>query len=103
MTSCVIVTTTTDDLDVAKAISKKIVEDDMARCVWRDEITSTFIWEGELQESKEYRLMVKSSHENKLHIMNMIKGMHNYDLPGILAINIDDGNPDFLNWLRGIG
>lgn len=103
MTSCVIVTTTTNDLEVAKKIAKSLVEEDIARCVWRDEIISTYMWEGELKEGKEYRLMVKSSHENKIHIMNMIKDMHNYDLPGVLAINIDDGNPDFLSWLRGSG
>lgn len=101
MSNCSITITTTDDLKVAKEIAEKLVEQDLAGCVWQDEVSSTYKWQGKIVTSLEYRLFIKSAKSKFTEISTIIKKYHNYDLPGIIEIVISDGDWEFLKWLGG--
>lgn len=101
MTNCSIIITTTDNLKIAKNISEKLVEKDLAKCVWRDEISSTYKWDGKLVTDSEYRIFIKSTKDKYNVIESVIKEMHNFDLPGIIEIDINNGNKKFLDWIKG--
>lgn len=101
MTNCSLVITTTDDIKIAEDISKKLVEESVARCVWRDDVTSTYEWEGKVKSSKEYRLFIKTTKDKFEKIESIIKNIHNYDLPAIIEVDLSNGNKEFLEWLKG--
>lgn len=100
MTNCSIIITTTDDLKVAKNIAEKLVDKNLAKCVWRDEINSTYEWEGKIVTDSEYRLFIKSTKAKYKDIEAIIKELHNYDLPGIIEIDITNGSKEFLSWIK---
>ncbi len=100
MTGCCIIITTTDKEKVAENIATTLVEQGFAKCVWNDNVKSTYMWEGKLTHDIEYRIMIKSAISNADKIIEEIKSMHNYSLPGIVQLNIDSGNENYLSWLR---
>lgn len=99
MTNCCIIITTTDNLETATHISHSIIKQNLARCVHRDNIESIYEWEGEIITSQEYRLTIKCTNLHAKAVMDYIKLEHNYKLPEIIKINIDDGNEEYLKWL----
>jgi len=54
------VKTAIDDIDVAKQITKSLLEKRLVSSVQQKEITSTWWWNNELEESKEYVLEMKT-------------------------------------------
>lgn len=101
MTNCCIIITTTDKEYIAQNIAQIVVEQNFAKCILQDEVKSTYMWEGKLTRDKEYRLMIKSAINDAEKIIELIKSNHNYSLPGIIQINIDSGDKNYLDWLGG--
>jgi periplasmic divalent cation tolerance protein len=99
MTHCCIIMTSTDKLEIATKISESLIKQKLAKCVHRDNIESVYEWNGEVVNSHEYRLMIKCKSSNAKAIMEYIKQEHNYTLPEIITINIDDGSEEYIKWL----
>ena len=96
---CCVVLTTTDDHDVAVKIAKSLIHGKLAACVQIEEVSSYFADEGDVQEVNEYRLMIKASDATYNDVAELVKLEHNYDLPQIVKIMIDDASEEYMNWL----
>jgi periplasmic divalent cation tolerance protein len=94
--------TTTDSLEVTQKISKTLIKEKLAACVQYHKISSVYEWEGKLEESEEYRILIKTTNTHLEEATNKILFIHNYDLPQILHIKIDGGSKTFLDWLGPI-
>ena len=57
------VLTTIDDKEAAGRIARVLVEQKLAACVQISAINSIYSWDGEVQESPEYRLLAKTTDE----------------------------------------
>ncbi|MGI4776194.1 MAG: divalent-cation tolerance protein CutA [Janthinobacterium lividum] len=99
-TVCVILTTT-DDKEIADKIAKKLVENDLAKCVQIDNITSYFQWEGSTSVTSEFRLTIKADAKNYQLIEKDIIENHNYQLPQIIKFDISGGYSRYLQWIEG--
>lgn len=99
MTNCCIIMTTTDNPDIATNISIDLVKLGFAKCIQKDNIESIYEWEGKVETGNEYRLMIKCVSSNAKAIMEYIKQKHNYTLPEIIQINIDNGSEEYIKWL----
>ena len=96
---CCIILTTTDDIYVAEKISKSLIDGNLAACVQLEEVSSYFKYEGEFRKEKEYKLTIKASDASYNDIADLICLEHNYDLPQVIKIDIDDGTEEYINWL----
>ena len=96
---CCIILTTTNDRQVAEHIATTLLEINLASCIQINDIDSYFKWESKIVSEKEYRLMIKAKVDNYTKIENIIINLHNYELPQIIRLNIDDGLPAYLNWI----
>ena len=72
----------------------------MTNCVQRDHVESIYEWDSKIVTSKEYRLMIKCVDTNEHLIVEYIKQVHNYDVPEIIRINIDDANKEYIKWMK---
>ncbi|RJX16206.1 divalent-cation tolerance protein CutA [Candidatus Bathyarchaeota archaeon] len=80
---------TTPTQENAEKISSMLMEEKLAACVSVvGEVKSTFYWEGKIEKEKEYLLIIKT----KDNLFNKV--------PEILALNIGQGNPDYLKWVE---
>ena len=85
----------------AQEIAKALVERRKAACVGIfPKGESFFWWAGRIDRAEEF-LVIAKSHKNLLdELTQVVKGIHSYDVPEIVALPITGGNPDYLDWLE---
>ncbi|WP_341756351.1 MULTISPECIES: divalent-cation tolerance protein CutA [unclassified Candidatus Tisiphia] len=96
---CCVILTTTDNQQVVDKLTISLLEANLSACIQVDNIVSYFKWEGKISSVPEYRIVVKAKSDNYNAIEKMIIDMHNYDLPQIIKLDIQDGLPAYLNWV----
>ncbi len=91
---------TTSSRSEAEQIAEAVVIEQLAACAnILDNVTSIFHWEDKLCRENEVVLILKTSGERAEELTARIKQLHSYDCPCIVALPIEGGNPDFLNWV----
>ena len=99
-TNYCLVMTTTDDYQTAIEISNRLVETNLAACCSiSSPIQSVYKWKGKTETNQEYQLLIKTRIGNFENIIIEINKIHNYEVPEIIQIPIDDGNKEYLNWI----
>jgi len=94
----VLITTATED--EARRIAEILVNQRKAACVnIVPRVNSLFWWEGKLDSARESLLIVKTKAPLFPKIVEIVKGVHSYEVPEIIALPIIDGNKDYLRWL----
>jgi len=92
---------TTDSASEAQQISKVLLEQKKAACVnIIPNIDSLFWWEGKLDSERENLLVVKTKASLLPEIINLVKKVHSYAVPEIIAMPIVGGNQDYLEWIE---
>ena len=81
-------------------IAKVLVEDGLAACVnIIDKIDSVFSWDGEVCEEHEAMLMIKTRKIFFEQIRVIIRRMHSYNIPEIIAIPVVEADETYLKWI----
>jgi periplasmic divalent cation tolerance protein len=94
------VESTTDSREEAKRLADALVEKRLAACVQVvGPISSTFRWEGRVQEAEEFLLLCKVPAECLDAAMALIEELHSYDIPEVLAFEIARGSRSYLEWV----
>jgi periplasmic divalent cation tolerance protein len=100
MTDKQIVLTTVGSEDEARKIAEHLIETQLAACVnIIPQVESIYRWQGKLESSREWLLLIKTSSERFPAARDAIRAMHSYEMPECIAINIEDGSPEYLKWL----
>ena len=100
MTEYIQVYTTTENKDDAGMIAETVVKKRLAACAQVvGPITSTYWWEGAIEEAKEWFCIMKSRKDLYDKLEEAILDVHSYDVPEIVAVLIVSGNQSYLRWL----
>src|SRR5579863_1346041 len=100
MTDKRIVLTTASSDDEARKVARHLVEQRLAACVnIVPRIESIYRWQGKVESSHEWLLVIKTSVEKFPAVRDAIRDLHSYDLPECIAVCIDDGSTEYLEWL----
>ncbi|MCM8799636.1 MAG: divalent-cation tolerance protein CutA [Candidatus Omnitrophica bacterium] len=86
----------------AEEIASFLVRKKLAGCVnIIEKIDSIFWWQKKIEKTKESLLIIKSKGDKFAQLIKMVKRIHSYRVPEIIAIKIFKGEKDYLNWLDG--
>ncbi len=86
--------------DQAGFIARTLVEEGHAACVNRlPGVTSTYRWQGQVEQSEETLLLIKTSRERYAALQSRLAQIHPYELPEIIAVPITTGLPAYLQWV----
>ncbi len=100
MSAKIIVLTNTGSGEEARKIARVLVERKLAACVnIIPTVESTYWWKGKIETAPEWTLLIKTVRTNFEAIHDAIRELHSYDLPECIAISIDNGSPEYLNWI----
>ena len=91
---------TCPDNDVAELISRVLVESKLAACLnILPAVTSVYRWQDNVEFAAEVQLLIKTTSE-KYHLLEeKINNLHPYETPEIIALNIQQGDKHYLNWI----
>ncbi len=92
---------TAENIEQARKIGNTLVEERLVACVnILPDMQSIYWWEGKVEESNEAAIIAKTIQANIEKIKLRVKELHSYDCPCIIAINIEDGNTEYLDWIE---
>lgn len=91
---------TAPDAETASALARSLVGARLAACVQVvPGVTSTYVWQGEVEEEAEHLLLVKSTADRFEAIRMLIRSEHPYDTPEVLAVPVVAADPAYAAWV----
>jgi periplasmic divalent cation tolerance protein len=100
MTDKRIVLSTAGTAEEAHKIAHALVERKLAACVnIVPQIESVYRWQGQVESAAEWLLLIKTSAEKFGAVRDAIRELHSYELPECVAVEIEDGSAEYLQWL----
>ncbi|MGE0529606.1 MAG: divalent-cation tolerance protein CutA [Bdellovibrionales bacterium] len=86
--------------DVAHRICERLVLSGTIACAnILSPHRALYLWKGQLQKEKEWAALLKLPARKKTELKERIRAEHPYDVPALAFLKIDDGLPEFLNWI----
>lgn len=91
---------TASNKEEARKIGRALVESRLAACInVIDNMNSIYWWEGKVQDDNETIIIAKTKEPLVEELIKKVKSLHSYDCPCVVALPIEDGNKDFLDWI----
>jgi periplasmic divalent cation tolerance protein len=92
---------TMPDKDRATSLARVLVDEGLAACVnIVPGVRSIYQWDGRIQEDEEVLCLIKTRPAVFDRARKRILELHPYEVPEILAFEVADGSPAYLEWLR---
>jgi len=100
MTDKVLVLTTVGSKDEARKMARALVEQLLAACVnIVQQVDSIYRWEGEVEETEEWLLIVKTTRAAFERVRAAILELHSYEMPECVSVSIEEGSVGYLSWI----
>jgi len=82
-------------------IAQAVVKEKLAACVnILSPVTSIFRWKGKVQRSRETLLIVKTTERRYPGLERLIRSLHSYEVPEIVALRINRGLSQYTAWVE---
>lgn len=86
----------------ARRLADALVGEEIAACVnIVPKATSVYRWQSNVETAEECLLVIKSAATAADRLKSRYKGLHPYDVPELIALDVPDGLPDYLAWVLG--
>ena len=100
MSDYIQVSTTTENREDAAKIARAAVEKRLAACAQiMGPISSTYRWKEKIQEEEEWLCLMKTREGLYEGLEKVIRDLHPYEEPEIVAVPIVAGSQGYLDWL----
>ncbi len=87
----------------AERLSEKLLEERLVACVnIMNGLVSKYWWKGRIETDKESLLLMKTKPSLVERVIEKIRGLHTYDVPEVIVLDIEQGNPDYLKWISEV-
>jgi periplasmic divalent cation tolerance protein len=91
---------TADSADWLANFTRDLVDDGLAACGQNiSAIRSIYRWQGSIEDEAEARVALHTRASLVPAIIERTKAVHPYDVPCVIALPIQAGNPDYLAWI----
>ena len=96
---CIIITSCNDN-KIKDKIVNRLLNDKLSACIQVSAAQSSYIFEDKINHDNEIIIKIKSKLSLYKNIENIIKELHDYKVPQIIAIPIIAISDDYSNWLK---
>lgn len=97
----IMVLSTCNSSQVASSLAEELVNNKLAACVnIVDKVESVYQWQGKITRDKEFLLIIKTQKLLFSQVEQTIQKVHDYELPEIIAVPIEAGEKNYLNWIQ---
>ncbi len=100
MTGNKLVLTSAGSREEAQRIARALVERRLVACVnIVPRVESIYRWEGRIERSDEWLLLIKTTSSAFEQVRDAIKELHSYELPECICLEIEGGSAEYLKWI----
>ena len=101
MSGCCQVTTTLPDQKAADRLAATLVGERLAACAQvTGPISSTYWWQGRLEQSQEWYCHLKTTLTRFPELRERVRQLHPYELPELIAVPLIEGDQQYLRWIE---
>ena len=94
---------TESNKEIAIKIAQLLIKRELAACVSLKEIKSIYSWEGELENSQETEIIIKSKPQKLNNLLDTLKKELSYDLPQLIY-TVYESEENYYQWVtKSIG
>lgn len=87
----------------AQKIGASLVQDRLAACAnIIPGMTSIYQWKGKIEQDQEIVLIAKTTRSQLEALTQHVTQLHSYEVPCVVALPIQGGNPDYLQWIKTV-
>ena len=99
-TGKIVILVTTGTEEEAHKVAELLLGQKKAACVnIVSRVGSSFWWQGKLNSAQESLLIIKTTASLLPEIIELVKSVHSYEVPEIIALPIIGGSEDYLKWI----
>jgi len=99
-TDYLVVLITTSSCEEGRKIADALVTQRKAACVnIVPGVRSLFRWKGKMEEAEESLLLVKTRAALFPEVASLVRSMHSYEVPEIIALPVVQGDAAYLTWV----
>lgn len=92
---------TAPDMECARDLAARAVRGKLAACAnMLPQMTAIYEWNGEIEESAEVVLLLKTARDKAEKLAAFVTENHPYDVPCILEVPLGRGNQGYVSWLK---
>ncbi|MES9943809.1 divalent-cation tolerance protein CutA [Candidatus Thiodiazotropha sp. CDECU1] len=100
-TPLLLILCTVPDRETGLKLAKALLDQGLAACVnLTSPVTSVYRWQGQLEQSDEILLLIKSVEKQYQRVEALLRAQHPYELPEIIAVPVEQGLDDYLDWVE---
>ena len=100
MSEYIVVLCTLDDKRKAEKIACNLVCEKLCACVnILPGVKSVYEWQDKIEQSEEVLMLIKTKKELFGELKETIVRHHPYEVPEVIALDITQGNEEYLNWI----
>ncbi|KAK8947108.1 hypothetical protein KSP39_PZI006397 [Platanthera zijinensis] len=97
----IVVYVTVPNREAGKKLAESIINEKLAACVnIVPGIQSVYWWEGKVQSDSEELLIIKTRESLLNPLTEHVKANHEYEVPEVIALPINGGNDEYLEWIK---
>lgn len=99
-TYCVVLSTSDSEAEAGR-IAEALLNNELAACVnLIPAVTSIYRWQGKIERAAEVQLVIKTKSDLLEKAYQVVTQQHSYDTPEWLVLEVSDGSPDYLDWIK---
>jgi len=96
----IVVLVTAANKKEAQKIACALIKQKLAACVnIIAKVESLFFWESKIDRAKESLLIIKSKKDKLTRVIKLVRSLHSYKVPEIIAIPVISGDKQYLRWI----
>ncbi len=100
-TDYIIVLVTAASKQEAEKIANHLLNDKLIACAnIVGPVTSLYRWSGNIEHNEEWLTIMKTRQNLFERLTEVVKTLHSYEVPEILALPIVEGSKDYLDWMQ---
>ena len=99
MDELIIIKTTVKNKITKNNIINELIINDYVSCInVIDNVSSHYKWQGNAESEREDILFIKTMKRNEKLVYEVIRAIHDYEIPEIITIAVNNVDSSYLNW-----
>ena len=99
MNELIIIKTTVKNKITKNNIINELIINDYVSCInVMENVSSHYKWQGKVESEREDILFIKTMKRNEKLVYEVIRAIHDYEIPEIITIAVNNVDSSYLNW-----